>query len=135
MKPKNLYPIWALLYILCVCLGAISQRSTAVDILFTIISIGFFVPPALLLIQAIGSSDANALRILRLISIASLSLTLLAMIGNILSVLAPEILGNILYIVLLVVSSPMLCCKYWVLPLLLWAMLLFATFPKIWKSK
>lgn len=134
MKSKNLYPIWALLYILCVCLGAISQRNTVLDIIFTLISLCFFIPPALLLIQALRSEDHKTLRALRLISIGSLGLTLLAMVGNILSVLASETLGNILYIVLLAVSSPMLCCKYWVLPLLLWAMLLFSTMPKIWKK-
>ena len=134
MKPKNLYPLWGLFYILCVCLGAISQRNTAVDILFTIISLCFFIPPALLLAQALRTDDRKTLKQLRLISMLSLTLTLLALVGNILSVMASQQLGDILYIVLLIVSSPMLCCKYWVLPLLLWAMLLFATIPKIWKK-
>ena len=134
MKAKYLYPIWGCLYILCLCLGAITQRSVAVDILFTFLSLCFFVPPAILLFQALKEGDRKSLKLLRLISGLSLGLTLLALVGNILSVLGPTVLGDILNIVLLVVSVPMLCGKYWFLSLFLWAVILFASFPKIWKK-
>ena len=78
--------------------------------------------------------DRKILKLLRLISGLSLGLTLLALVGNILSVLGPTLLGDILNIVLLVVSVPMLCGKYWFLSLFLWAVILFASFSKIWKK-
>lgn len=134
MKPKFLYPLWGCLYILCVCLGAITQRNLVVDIIFTVISLCFFIPPALLLFRAAKDNDQKTLRLLRLLSALSLGLTLLALVGSILSVLGPLLLGDILNMVLLLVSAPMLCGKYWFVSLFLWAMLLFASFPKLWKS-
>ena len=133
MKSKVLYPVWVILYILCVCLGAISQRSDAGQVLLTGISLVFYIPPVIILINAIREKDKKTLKQLRMISAISLGLTLLALVGNILSVLAAQIVGDILYVVLLFVSAPMLCCKYWVLTLLLWATLFFASFPKTWK--
>lgn len=135
MKSKFLYPVWAMLYILCVCFGAISQRSAAGQVMMTMMSLLFYVPPAIMLIEALQAQDNQTLKVLRLISGLSLGLTLLALVGNILSVLAPQVVGDILYVVLLLASAPMLCCGYWVLTLLLWAVLFFSTFPKIWKSR
>lgn len=134
MKKRYLYPIWGILYILCVCLGAITQRSRLVEMLFTGIGLCFFIPPALLLIQAFKSGDKKTTKLLRLISGLSLGLTLLALVGSILSVLGPLLLGDILNIVLLLVSAPMLCGEYWFISLFLWAILFFASFPKFWKK-
>ena len=135
MKSNFLYPAWAILYIVCVLLGAIPDRSTAGHVLLTGFSLAFFIPPAILLVNALHDRDSKTLKRLRLISILSLVLTMLALVGNILSVLSGQLVGDIAYVVLLLVSAPMLCCKYWVLPMLLWAILLFSTFPKIWKTK
>lgn len=134
MKQRFLYPAWAGLYILCVCFGAIPERSTAGQVMLTLTSLVFFVPPAIMLIEALQAEDQKTLKTLRLISGLSLGLTLLALVGNILSVLAPQLVGDILYVALLLVSAPMLCCGYWALTLLLWAVLFFSTFPKAWKK-
>ena len=134
MKSSFLYPAWAGLYILCVCFGAISERSTTGQVMLNLTSLVFFVPPAIMLAQAVKAEDKKTLKTLRLISGLSLGLTMLALVGNILSVLAPRLLGDILYVVLLLVSAPMLCCQYWAFTLLLWAVLFFSTFPKTWKK-
>ena len=134
MKRNVLYPIWGLLYIICVCLGAITERNGAVDVLLTIISIGFFLPGAMLLYGAVRTGDTKTMKTLRLISALSLGLTLLALVGNIMTVMSAQVWGDVMYVVLIFVSAPMLCCKYWALSLLLWAMLLFASFPRIWKK-
>lgn len=131
---KYLYPIWGALYIICVCLGAISERSAAGEVVLTVISVLFFVPGFLLLADGLRTGDAKALKTLRLISGLSLGLTLLALIGNILSVFGSTLIGDIAYAALLVVSVPMLCCKFWALSLLLWAILLCASFPRLWRK-
>ena len=129
MKTRTLYPIWGALYILCACLGAIPERSGIGDAVLTVVSVLFFVPGFLLLAEALRARDMKNLKTLRLISALSLGLTLLALIGNILSVVGSTLVGDIAHWVLLAVSVPMLCCKYWALSLLLWAVILFGSFP------
>lgn len=130
MRSKILYPVWGALYILCVCLGAISQRNTATDVALTGISLLFFIPGFMLLFDAIRNHNTKTLKTLRLLSAASLGLTVLALIGNILSTMGSSLLGDIAYGILLIVSAPMLCCKFWFLSLLLWAVLFYASFPQ-----
>ena len=70
----------------------------------------------------------------RLVSIASLSLTLIFIIVNVLSVRASAAAGKALYDILQLVSAPMLCGQYWALSLFLWACLLMASFTKFRKE-
>jgi len=64
----------------------------------------------------------------RILAILSLSLSLIALVANFLSILGTEALGNALYVVLVLVSVPMVCGQYWVMSLFLWACLLMASF-------
>ena len=50
---------------------------------------------------------------------------LLTLIGNFLTLAAPEWVGNVLYAVLVMVSSPMVCGQIWIISLLLWAALMW----------
>ena len=52
MKQKTLYPLWGVIYILCVALGFVQTRNTAVDVAFALVSVLFFVPGVLLLVDA-----------------------------------------------------------------------------------
>ena len=61
------------------------------------------------------------------LSALSLGLTLLALILNLLSALGSATLGNVLYGILIVVSSPMVCSGFWALSLFLWACLLLTS--------
>ena len=59
--------------------------------------------------------------------ILSLGLTLLALVLNVLSAMGTVTMGNVLFAVLIVVSSPMVCSGYWALSLFLWACLLMVS--------
>lgn len=132
MKQKAIYPIWGVLYVLCVILGLITQRNTAVSVMLATISVGFFVPGVLLLVDAYKNNDKKARLRLRYISLTSLILTLILLIANFASAKSSSlVLGDVLYYILAVVSAPMLCSGVWFLSLFLWACLFIASFPKI----
>ena len=129
MKKRILYIAWGILYALCAGLGHITQPTDAQSVALTLLSLVFFVPGAILLADALRSSDRKTLLVLRWISGASLGLTLLMLVANVFSVLGSEVLGAVLYELLIFVSVPMVCSQHWVLSLFLWACLFFATLP------
>lgn len=134
MKKKSLFIIWICLYALCVAFGFVTQRETALQVLFTILGLGFFVPGFMLLYSGYKHHDEPLLKQLRLISGLSLLLTMLTLIATILCVGAGNTVGVILNIVLNVVSAPMFCIYLQGLAPFLWACLLIASFPKIIKK-
>lgn len=131
MKQKSIYTLWGLLFILCCMLGFLTQRNTALDIIFTVISVLFFVPGALLLADGYKRKDKKALRRLRIISLCSLILSLALLAASFASAKGSEALGNVLHYALGVVSTPMFCSSYWALPLFLWACIFMTSFPKV----
>lgn len=133
MKQKILYPIWAVLYVICVCLGAIPERSSGLQAVMTVVSIASFVPGGWILTEAIIKWDKKTMFHIRLISGLSLGLTLLAMVGNLMSALGSETLGIIMHVILVFVSAPMMSWGSILSPLF-WAVLFFASIPKIWKK-
>lgn len=88
----------------------------------------FFAPGAILLYRGIQEGDWKTVCRIRLIAALSLGLTTLLLFLNVLSVLLPEWLGTVLYVLLGLVSAPMFCIQYWALSLFLWACLLMVTF-------
>jgi len=136
MKERTLYPLWATGYVLCLCLGAIPERSALGQWVLTAVGVLFFVPGAALLYLALKKKDRAGLRRLRLISGLSLALTTVLITANLLSVLSGSMaMGDVLYILLLLVSSPMSCCGWWVMSLFLWAFLFLGSFPQLWGKK
>ena len=123
MKRKILYPLWAVLFILCAGLGFIPEPEAMTSKALSVLSVAFFVPPVLLLYRA-GMQDALLIRNL---SALSLTLTLVLLILNFLLAFSSEILGQILHYVLIIVSCPMICSGHWALSLFLWACLLMAS--------
>ena len=130
MKKSTLYYLWGGAYILCGLLSLIGKPSGALQVVMTIFSIGFFVPPAVLLAKAFREDDLKSLKLLRLMSILSLVLTLLLFLLNILSLGWSEAVGNFLYYTLVFLSVPMVCSGHYALSLFLWACVLFSTFLK-----
>jgi len=124
MKKQTLFVLWGGLFVLCVALGFIPAPAGALKILLTLLSILFFLPPALLLHRCKQAEDRNAVVLIRNFSAASLALTAVLIIANFLSALAPAWLGNVLHGILVVVSAPMVCSGYWALSLFLWACLM-----------
>ena len=134
MKEQKLYLYWLCLFILCATLGFIpTPRSPLVMALLAIMTLLFFVPPAMLLHRG----ERRHLKNIFILSACSLALTLVLFIANTLSVLAPDklLLGNILNALLVVFSAPMLCAPYQFISLFGWACLLVAALSRWKKAK
>ena len=135
MKQKNLFILWGALFILCALMGFIRAPAGAVAILMTGLALGFFAVGWLILYRADKSEDLFSLRLIRNLSAFSLGLTLLLLIANFLSVAASETMGNIVHSILVIVSSPMVCSRYWALSMFLWACLLLTSQTQLRKRK
>ena len=127
MNKKTLLYIWGGLFILCAGLGFIQEPSGSLRILLRILSLIFFLPPAVLLYESRKGNPGMVL-LIRHLSISSLCLTLGMMLLNILSAVWPIPVGDFLNGVLIIVSSPMFCCGNWFLSMFLWACLMMSTF-------
>ena len=126
MKTKHLYYIWAAMFALCAALGFVRDARGASGWGYTAVSLAFFLPPAALLYRARREGDSRTIRILRCLSAASLGVTLLVLIVNVLSVRWGQAAGEILHSILTIVSAPMVASGYWALSLFLWAALWLA---------
>lgn len=134
MNKTPLYALWGGMFILCAGLGFIPEPAGALRIVMILLSIGFFAVPALLLHQAVKEGDKSTIALIRNLSAASLLVTLVCIVVNFMSLMASEALGNILYAILIIVSSPMICGQYWVLSLFLWACLLMVCLSQLRKK-
>lgn len=130
MKKSILYPLWGVLFILCAGLGFIPAPEGILSALLTAASVLFFLPPTLLLLTASKQGDRDTRQLIRNLSLASLSLTLLLLIANFSLALRSEALGTFLHYALTIVSAPMVASGHWALSLFLWACLLMASWKK-----
>lgn len=130
MNRKILYALWAGMFVLCAGLGFIPQPEGAGSAVLTVVGILFFVPGFLLLYDGIRQQDRKAVDRLRNLAAISLGATLAALILNFLCVTAPPAVGDVLYWLLILVSTPMVCSQIWVVSLFLWAFLLFAAISR-----
>lgn len=135
MKKRILYWIWGFFYLLCAFISNLENPVGAQKAALTVLSLIFFIPPVILLVDALKAEGKKTLLTLRVISILSLSLTLAALIANIAVVGASDTVGRVLHQVLIFASVPMVCSQHFVLSLFLWACLLFATLPGIFRKK
>ena len=124
MNKKQLYILWGGLYFLTVALGAIPEPNSVLQVFMVLAALGFFVPPGVLLYRSWKEKDPASARLIWWISLVSLCLTLVFLVANLLSVMVPEGVGNVLYAFLLLVSAPMICSQVWVLSMFLWACLM-----------
>ena len=129
MNTTAYYALWAGMYILCAGLGFIPEPAGFGKVCLMVLSIGFFVPPACLLRRASEEKNSMDILLVRNLAVASLVLTVVLIIGNFMSMLAPEAVGIVLYTLLVIVSAPMICSQYWVISLFFWACLM------IWAQK
>ena len=134
MKKSSLMAVWGIFYIICAGLGFIPEPEGAVRIFLTVISVLFFVPPAILLYDAFSGRDRKTILLIRRLSALSLGVTLVLLIANFLAALTSEWLGTMLLVLLAICSAPMFCSNYWILSLFLWAVLLVSSMQK-WKEK
>ena len=133
MNKKILTVLWAGLFIVCAGLGFIPEPEGAVRIVLTVLSLVFFLPPALLLYDAGKQQDKATAQLIRNLAVLSLGLTLVLLILNFLTVLSSQALGQILHYVLTIVSAPMICSGHWAMSLFLWSCLLTASLKQLKK--
>ncbi len=119
--------LWAGMFIVCSVLGFLPEPEGVTKVLLVILAVAFFIPPGLLLWQAWRKRDRKEMKLLKLLSICSLGITLALMVGNLLSVLASPVVGDILYGALVILGTPLITGQYWALGPGLWAALLFST--------
>lgn len=134
LAEKVYYAIWAVLFGICAALGNITQRNTGINIVLSFWAFLFFVPGFFLLYEGLKTGNKKLLLRLRIVCLSSLVLSLLMIMLNIFTVNAPEAVGQVMHVLLVVLSTPMSCCFIQGISLFLWACLLIASFPRIWKS-
>ena len=134
MKESRLYLIWGALFIVCAGFGFILRPGNAMTALMVSLSAAFFVPPSVLLYGDWKGGKKTNIRRVRNLSIASLSLTLIAIIANVLSVYASKTVGDILHGFWVIVSAPMVCSRFGVVSVFAWACLLMTSL-KLLKGK
>ena len=135
MTKKKLYIAWGVMYVICAALGFIPEPQGALSGLLIMISLAFFIPPAILLYRAVQRSDLATVRVVRNLSLTSLLATMVMLVLNLLSVGATIESGRFVYYLLILVSSPMACNQVWFLSLFLWACLLVTSWQEIKKNK
>lgn len=124
MNRKILYAVWAALYILCAGLGFIPAPGGFLRAVLIVLAVVFFLPGVLLLYDAERAHSRKAVRVIRNLSILSLSLSLLGIVANFAAATASDTAGLFLHVVLGLVSAPMLCGQFWALGLFGWACLM-----------
>ena len=123
-KIKKLWIIWAVAYVLCTVCAFVPVAQGALTGLFLLLSLGFFVPPAFLIVEAVQKKSPKILKTIRNLSLISLGLTLVTILLNFVSIQASDSWGLVLYWLLILVSTPMVCSQVWVVGLFGWACLL-----------
>ena len=135
MKKNRLFALWGGLFIVCAALGFIPEPEGALKGLMTVLSVLFFLPGGVLLHEAEKGKNRKQIRMIRNLSAASLGLTAAVLVLNFLCFAADDAVGDGLYAVLVIVSSPMVCSGYWLLSLFLWACLLVKSVDLLKKTK
>ena len=135
MNKKLLLTLWGGLFILCAGLGFIPQAAGFGHILLVAAALAFFIPPALLLRLCRRKKDRKTIALVRNLSFFSLLLTMVLLVVNIACYQASETVGNLLNAVLIIVSSPMACGRYWLLSIFCWACLMIVANSMLKKKK
>lgn len=130
MEISLLYILWGILYLICAVLGVVSLPGW-VGILGCLL---FFLPPAVILHRAVKAEDRRGIARIRNICLIWLSVTVLMLILNIASVGMSATAGQVLYYMMAVLCAPLVCGKFWILSLFLFACLLMASMRKLRKK-
>jgi len=126
MKKSTLFVLWGGLFVICAGFGFIPEPKASMKVFQVMLALAFFVPPMILTHRAKAEGDRGTLMLIRNLAFSSLVLTVVLIIANFLSFAASQVVGNILYALLIVITTPMVCGRYWALSLFLWAYLMIA---------
>ena len=130
MSNTVLYALWGGLYALCAGLGFVAAPGPTLRLLMIALSLLHFVPPFLLN----RKGDRRTLTLVRNLSGIWLVLACVLLVGNFLSVLASETVGNVLHGLLTIVASPLVAGGNWALTIFLWACVFFHARAKLKKK-
>ena len=129
---KMLYLAWAILFALTAVLGFIFPQveGAGAKIALLVIAAVFFLPPWVILRKTRAEGRRFHARLVGFLAMASIVLTAMLLVLNLMSPLWNERVGIALNAALVIVSAPMVCSNFYVLPLFLWGMLLAAAFKR-----
>lgn len=134
MKTKRLYYSWLCLFILSAAMGFIREPGPLVSILMVLVALGFYVPGGMLLYHGISRGQRKHLRNVLIFGIASLLVTVVLFCAYLFAVVyGSQLLHNILYALLVIVSAPMMCGQVMALSIFLWACMIFTAIA-FWKK-
>ena len=133
MSNTVLYALWGGLYALCAGLGFVTGPGEGLQFVMSTLSVALFLPPFVLNYRAAKAGDRRTLELVRNLSLGWLAVTSLLLVGNFLTVFASQWVGNLLYSLLILVSSPLVACGSWALAIFLWACLFFDARAKLKK--
>ena len=133
-QKKTLYLVWAGLYLVCALLSLISNPGSLLQTLMFLFSMGYFVPPVILMLQALKAKDRKRLLLIRYTAMVWLLLAAVLLVLNIASATLAESWGKLVYYTMAVVCAPMISSQFYLLPVFLWACLLFAGFGRLPKA-
>ena len=135
MTNKSLYILWAVLFALCAGLGFLGSPAGLDTWICMLTSVLFFVPPAVIVYRGWKEKNRDAIRLVRNLAMGSLALTLAMLVLNFLSWSLPVWVGDVLYAMLVILSTPMVCSQIWFVSLGLWAGLLWTCILLLGKKK
>ena len=129
---KTLYIAWAILFALTAVLGFVfpDAKEWGARLALVLTAAVFFLPPWLILRKARAEGRGFHRWLIGFLSLASIVLTVVLLVLNLMSPLWNEQIGIALNAALVIVSAPMVCSNFYVLPLFLWGSLLAAAFRK-----
>ena len=129
---KTLYMAWALMFAVTAALGFLVPETDSVPGRMALAAVTglFFVPPWVILARAKGEENRHHILLIRWLSLASVVLTAVLLVLNLKSAGLSDAMGRALNAALAVVSAPMLCSQFFVLPIFLWGCLIADTFRK-----
>lgn len=126
MKKKSfVYIIWAVWYLMCLCLCLGTDPVGMAKVPFAVIGISTFAPPLYLLY--LSKKEKKHIKTVQIISIASLAAFVVLFVLNLMSVKWSVAAGRVLDLLFNILCAPVICCQLWVVGLFLWASLLRVT--------
>ncbi len=123
---KLLYLLWAAMFVLTAVLGFLYPNVTEASERFPLqVATGaFFLFPWAILAKSRLEEQSKHTHIIRNLAVLSLGSTLVLLCANMLSVGMGEAVGNALNAALTIVSAPLVCSNFYLMPLFLWGTLL-----------
>ena len=135
MKMKRIWFSWLYLYILTAILGFFPPATGFFKVLLALVAVGFFAPGVVLLVKADHRDDVKTLGLVQAIAITALAVSTVLIMLNFLSATMSKAWGDVFYVMLVVLASPLVCGQYWVLSLFGWAFLLFYAISLLKKER